>query len=283
MGRQVREIIIPKGLLNSEFYDMWSVFLEGIGIRLCGSGRSEREIVELGVRNSEPESCFSCKRFMGECVGNDIPVFVPMYLSTRKGYFTCPKVSAIADVLRSKDIDVISPIFDVEKSTALKILMDLGDKLGYNRESSLWAAHKALNTKAPGIRMPTERWILLLGHKYVLEECNVQRVVENNGFRCVAIQDLEKTDKKFDFMWDFAEDEISKLSGMKGGCAVLMVSSFGCGPDSVIAPVAEQICKDKQLPFMQLFIDENTGMGGIETRIEAFIDTITYGNRSYLN
>ena len=52
------------------------------------------------------------------------------------------------------------------------------------------------------------------------------------------------------------------------------ISSFGCGCDAVIKEFVEKIFKQNKIPFLYLMIDEHTGEAGIQTRLEAFMDTI---------
>jgi predicted nucleotide-binding protein (sugar kinase/HSP70/actin superfamily) len=53
----------------------------------------------------------------------------------------------------------------------------------------------------------------------------------------------------------------------------LMLTNFGCGPNSFIVPVLEDIMGGK--PMGQLEIDEHAAEAGLVTRLEAFVDTIT--------
>ncbi|MBA7470393.1 hypothetical protein ES707_05678 [subsurface metagenome] len=52
----------------------------------------------------------------------------------------------------------------------------------------------------------------------------------------------------------------------------LMVTNFGCGPNSFMAKTVEDIMADK--PLGQLEIDEHAAEAGIVTRLEAFVNTI---------
>ena len=52
----------------------------------------------------------------------------------------------------------------------------------------------------------------------------------------------------------------------------LIVTNFGCGPNSFILKIVEDIMGKK--PLGQLEIDEHTAEAGIVTRLEAFVDTI---------
>jgi predicted nucleotide-binding protein (sugar kinase/HSP70/actin superfamily) len=54
---------------------------------------------------------------------------------------------------------------------------------------------------------------------------------------------------------------------------LIYVTGFSCGIDSMIEPLVAFEAKRGTSPYMALMIDEHTGMGGIVTRLEAFLDT----------
>lgn len=57
--------------------------------------------------------------------------------------------------------------------------------------------------------------------------------------------------------------------------AVLHLTAFGCGPDSLLNKFIElEAKKHRNIPFMTLMIDEHTGEAGMATRLEAFVDMV---------
>jgi predicted nucleotide-binding protein (sugar kinase/HSP70/actin superfamily) len=59
---------------------------------------------------------------------------------------------------------------------------------------------------------------------------------------------------------------VDKVSG------VCMIVSMGCGPDSLVAEFMREEAQQRDIPFLQLVIDEHTGTAGVVTRIEAFLE-----------
>jgi len=55
---------------------------------------------------------------------------------------------------------------------------------------------------------------------------------------------------------------------------IIHVTAFGCGPDAMVDKLVELECKNKDMPFLSLMIDEQTGEGGVATRLEAFTDML---------
>jgi predicted nucleotide-binding protein (sugar kinase/HSP70/actin superfamily) len=54
---------------------------------------------------------------------------------------------------------------------------------------------------------------------------------------------------------------------------LIYVTGFSCGIDSMIEPLVAFRAKREASPYMALMIDEHTGIGGLVTRLEAFLDT----------
>jgi predicted nucleotide-binding protein (sugar kinase/HSP70/actin superfamily) len=59
---------------------------------------------------------------------------------------------------------------------------------------------------------------------------------------------------------------VDKVSG------VCIIVSMGCGPDSLVAEFMREEAQQRDIPFLQLVIDEHSGTAGIVTRIEAFLE-----------
>ena len=58
---------------------------------------------------------------------------------------------------------------------------------------------------------------------------------------------------------------IDKIDG------IIFLSSFPCGIDSL---VNELVMRKLEKPYINIIIDDNSVSGGIETRIESFVDVI---------
>ncbi len=55
---------------------------------------------------------------------------------------------------------------------------------------------------------------------------------------------------------------------------IIHVTAFGCGPDAMVDKTLELESKSAGVPFLGLTIDEHTGEGGVQTRLEAFVDML---------
>jgi len=56
---------------------------------------------------------------------------------------------------------------------------------------------------------------------------------------------------------------------------IIHITAFGCGPDAMVDKTLELEARAAGMPFLSLAIDEHTGEGGVQTRLEAFVDMLT--------
>ncbi|MDZ4133881.1 MAG: CoA protein activase [Dethiobacteria bacterium] len=58
----------------------------------------------------------------------------------------------------------------------------------------------------------------------------------------------------------------------EGYNGVVQLAPFSCIPEIVAKSLVPQLSKDYGIPVLTLFIDEQTGAAGVQTRLEAFVD-----------
>ena len=60
----------------------------------------------------------------------------------------------------------------------------------------------------------------------------------------------------------------------KGFDGVVQLAPFSCIPEIVAKSIVPSVSREYGIPVMTLFIDEQTGEGGVQTRLEAFVDLL---------
>lgn len=74
------------------------------------------------------------------------------------------------------------------------------------------------------------------------------------------------------------EDETSighsLLAVQQGYDGIISIHPFGCMPSAMIQPILHNISRDKNIPLLDIGIDEHTSETGFYTRIEAFISVL---------
>ena len=73
--------------------------------------------------------------------------------------------------------------------------------------------------------------------------------------------------------WTYSKELIGAISYYQYSVdGILFLSSFPCGPDSLVNEL--MLRKIKNIPMINILIDELTTNTGLETRLESFIDII---------
>lgn len=75
------------------------------------------------------------------------------------------------------------------------------------------------------------------------------------------------------------EDQLSIAytinAAKKGFDGVIHLMPFSCMPETAALPVFERVCKSYDIPFLNISLDEHTGVAGVYTRIEAYLDVLS--------
>jgi len=62
------------------------------------------------------------------------------------------------------------------------------------------------------------------------------------------------------------------LYSRHGYDGVVQLAPFSCIPEIVAKSILPAVSRDHDIPVLTLFIDEQTGKAGVQTRLEAFVD-----------
>lgn len=126
----------------------------------------------------------------------------------------------------------------------------------------------------------------LVGHPYVIYEWIGHDMVDR--FRSygkvftsemISKSDIQKQLKKIHDgprLWEFEAYMLGAALHLIENRLVdklVLVGLFECGPESVIEPYIEDASEKQGIPLLKLYLDDQTGEAGLQTRIEAFMDT----------
>jgi predicted nucleotide-binding protein (sugar kinase/HSP70/actin superfamily) len=295
------KIGIPRALVYWKRPYFWENFFENLGFEVLLSPKTNKEIVEIGVKISDPETCFSNKVYFGHLKwleGNCDLIFVPRL--KRKGNFEyCPKFFGLPDLAKILvKTKVLTETFDEKKEKFEESLVKLGKKLGKKKEEIKVAFQEALK-KEKEIREKQEKEaleklesnlkkIILLSHPYNLYDeyvnLRIKERLEKLGVVPIFIEDIPTPNiepltsnlEHPQFHWEFAKEMTEKIDFILSRKidGAIEISSFACGCDAVLKEFVEKKLKENKIPFLYLIIDEHTGEAGFQTRLEAFVDTI---------
>jgi len=301
---------IPQALIYWKRPYFWEIFFKNLGLEVFLSPPTNKEIVEMGVKVSDPETCFSQKVYWGHLLWLDGKVdliFVPRLKTNEEKLEYCPKFFGLPDLAK---ILVKSPIltetFDERKEKFEKTLRRLGKKLNKNRREVEEAAKSAflkekdyyppftLQSQPTHPKKELKKKIVLVSHPYNLYDdyvnLGIKEKLEKLGAQPIFIDKVpisgnqrnnqrNNQRKSADipkFHWEFGKEIMEKIDTILNYdlAGAIEISSFQCGCDAVIKEFVEKKFKQNKIPFLYLIIDEQSGEAGIQTRLEAFMDTI---------
>ena len=309
---------IPKALIYWKRPHFWEAFFEELGFKVLLSPPTNKEIVGMGVRVSDPETCFAEKVFFGHILWLDEKcdwIFIPRLKTNAEKLEYCPKFFGVPDLAK---ILVKSPIltetFDEKKEKFKETLGRLGKKLNKDQRETEKAVKNALLKEKklkergkedflkemerrkgfqPARHPPAKSGplIVLISHPYNLYDdyvnLGVKEKLEKLGAQPIFIEEvpIEKTKNPKlktqnlgypKFHWEFGKEIMEKVDRILdyGTVGAIEISSFQCGCDAVLKEFVEKKFKENKIPFLYLLIDEQTGEAGIQTRLEAFMDTL---------
>ena len=301
---------IPRALMVYEYASMLIAFLNALGAKVVLSSKTTKQIMEQAVELSYTDSCFPLKLAHGHAASLDnvdyilYPSFIR--LGVKEGdenqKYSCPLVQASPFIIREAlDLEkrLLIPIIDFSRgdADAINSLADCAVKMGFSRKQGRRAALAGIKAQREFEAAQTE-----LGEKLL------QQVRENNQLGVVIfarsymsqdsganlgiaekLAQLGVVPIPLDFL-PLASVDVYEYSDRPywfneskhiAGAAItardpslfgLVLTNFGCGPNSFIINIVEDIMGGK--PLGQLEIDEHAAEAGIVTRLEAFVDTI---------
>jgi len=286
---------IPRMFFYYIYPNLWETFFSELGMKPIVSRPSTTKTVEKASRISETEHCLPNKLFdahLAELVGKVDMVFVPRVLSTIKNHLSCPKFGPLPDAARAdiaRGTEVLSIDIDVSRSPLSKALLLLGKKLNIQKSKTLSAINSAFSAMesahkkmARPNRIKGVLRFLLIGHPYVIHDNflagPILNKLESMGVEVELISFADDTPAKSYILWSTANKIYHELNTLSSEDydGVIQLTVFNCGCDSMMIDTYRQLMKDKNLPYMYLMVDEHLAQSGIDTRVEAFIDSLRW-------
>jgi predicted nucleotide-binding protein (sugar kinase/HSP70/actin superfamily) len=293
---------IPKSLFYWKKPYFWETFFENLGAKVVLSPKTNKEIIERGLRVADPETCFASKVFFGHIMWLDEQnldyIFVPRLKKNELGLEFCPRFFGLPDLIplfvKTK---VLSPKIDLKKESLEKTLRKLGKEIVGNNNGLIRKATEKSLQKEKEIKEKNEkeffnkialkkRKIVLISHPYNLYDdyanLGMENKLEKLGVEVIFIdkipfhQSSNNSISDVSFHWEFGQEMIAQIKRILNEdiSGAIEVSSFQCGCDAVLKEFIEKEFRLRKIPFLYILIDEHTSDAGLQTRIEAFVDTL---------
>jgi predicted nucleotide-binding protein (sugar kinase/HSP70/actin superfamily) len=283
---------IPRALGYYLHPNLWETFLTHAGMQVVLSAPTSRKTIEQAGLLSEAEHCLPFKLFdahLAELIGHVDMVFVPRILSMRANHIACPKLGVLPDSARAqfpKGVRILSVDIDERRTPLADSLAQLGRLLDVDEATSKAAVAQAMAAwrralaDAGSPRSTAALRFLVLGHPYNLHDPflsePILRKLEALGV-CVELVSFARQELAPEpIKWDMCSVMYDQLRRLEPGAwaGVIQLSSFNCGCDSIAGVLFREVLDEKRIPCMTLVLDEHAGQAGVDTRLEAFVDTI---------
>ncbi len=148
------KIGIPRGLYFYVYYPLWYGFFTSLGHDVILSMPTNKEILNTGVSSAVDDICISVKVYHGHVkhlLGKkDVDhVFVPRIVSEDKYKYTCPKLAAMPDLIKSafrkneKKLLSVVMYMNQGKKALHEAFSEVGKKIGENDDRKIKKALKA--------------------------------------------------------------------------------------------------------------------------------------------
>ncbi|MBP2654381.1 MAG: Protein of unknown function CoA enzyme activase [Firmicutes bacterium] len=290
---------IPRGLLYYYYGEIWRRYFERLGVQVVVSGETTRSMIDQGGKIDEV--CLPVKVYIGHaCALKDKAdfIFIPRIVSVAARQYNCPKIIGLPDLVRS-NFPSLPPLLDTEinlrkgRYDLFRAVVELGKRIGNSPIASLTAWLKAVRSVKPVMTSSGGKvngvQVGLIGHPYILNDSHISMDItgklERLGVNVVgagAINDKEivKAAKQLskEIFWHYCQHlagaALALMKFPQPLDGVIFVTSFACGPDSLVGEVLSWHARQLNIPVLMLTMDEHTGEAGLVTRLEAFIDML---------
>lgn len=315
----IQTVGIPRALLYYRYGAFWRRFFEGIGRTVVVSEPSDLGIFERGQEASVDETCLVSKLYLGHVRAlldrDSAPdaIYVPGIANHGRWHTFCTKFQALPDLVENAFYErhprIISTFVEEQETDAHreKVYTEFALGFGVTRKEARSAYRAAVRAQrdhdaalakaqdelvAAQAKLPAgERplTILVAAHPYVLHDPFVGGPVidalRGMGVTVLFSDEFDR-ERAYKRSFDFSQSMPWMINREIVGCVlerfdlvdgIVLMSAYPCGPDSMTDDAISRRIKGK--PLLTLTVDAQSGTAGIETRIESFVDILTYQKR----
>lgn len=299
---------IPRAMLFHHYGELWLKFLESLGAEAVVSEETTGRIITDGAVHADNETCLPVKVFSGHVMSLKDRVdvmLVPRVVSEQFGTLACPKFMGLPDLVRSLAPGmppVLAPRIHLGDRRYLwtKEWYSVARALGGRMLGSASAvAALAYGLEKHRMRVgsrpaPDGMKVGVAGHMYNVHDSRVSLGlldrVKAMGATPVTVDQVLPVQARTQaatlsrkVFWGYESrlaGSVLHWSRTRSVAGVLYVTSFACGPGSIVGALLEdQLHRESSVPLMTITLDEHAGEAGLVTRLEAFIDMLKRSRR----
>lgn len=294
------KIGIPKALLYYRYGYLWEKFFRELGCEIVVSEDTCASTLSAGMKSTVDENCLPLKIFMGHVsalIGRCDYIFVPRFMKTGREEEYCVRFWGLPDLVRNTFVEaqILSYNLHSERSWAEPAEFI---RLGHALHKSPLQALRAYDAGIAAQQLQQQRQIarqnvlcresslkvLLAAQPYLLHDAyistSMQEIIVREGGTILfsdcceqrLCRNLAKNISR-DLYWTMNKEIIGAIEKMKGMVdGIILLTAFPCGTDSLVNELVMRRVKD--VPLIQILLDEHQSASGLETRIESFMDIL---------
>jgi len=301
---------IPRALLVYDYAPLIIGFLNALDARVVLSSQTNNAIMEQATELSYTDSCFPMKLLHGHAAMLKDADYILYPCAIRLGSkdgdanqkYSCPLVQASPFIIRNVlgfGERLLIPIIDFSRGDAdvIKNLGDVAVKMGFSRRKGKEAALAGIQSQRrfeadqavlgrellEQLRQSGQLGVVLFARSYMSQDAGANLGIAEKLAQLgvvpipldfLPLESVNAKDYSDRPYWFYENKYIAGADITVSAPQLygLWLTNFGCGPNSFIIHIVEDIMGGK--PLGQLEIDEHAAEAGIVTRLEAFVDTI---------
>lgn len=307
---------LPRALLMYDYAPLLIGFLNSLGVKTVLSRKTNRQTIEQSLELSYSDSCFPIKLLHGHADSLTHCDYILFPSAIRLGVkegdenqkYACPLVQASPFLVREAlhlGQKMLIPFIDLRlgDDEVIESLARIAGQMGFSRRQGKAAAQAGLVSQRAFEKDREERGrallkqiheknqigVVLLSRAYMYQDSGanlgIAEQLDRLGVVPIPLDFLplssvdvyQYTDRPY-WMYESKLIAGASITASDPRLYGLIITNFGCGPNSFILSVVEDIIGNK--PLGQLEIDEHAAEAGLVTRLEAFVDTIRGFDRS---
>ncbi len=292
---------LPKALLYYRYHVLWENFFHRLGFKTVTSGETNKKILEDGIQYSIDECCLPFKVYMGHVyslIGKCDYILVPRVVNYGEKNIVCTKFNALYDNVRNTFSNAPLLHYNIEVKrgfTEQAGFLQMGMALGKDPLKTLMAYRAAKRAQEQHnlqqarlqdeiLNTSDKLKILIVSHPYNTYDKLIgeplTRYIQSLGGTAVYADRTDKasciresTKLSQSLYWLYNKELIGSVRLLEKKIdGVILLTAFPCGPDSLVNEL--MIRKIKDLPVINIVLDELQGEAGLQTRIESFMDIL---------
>lgn len=292
------KIGIPRSMYYYYYGKLWKRLFNQLGFEVILSPKTNKHIMDLGIKYSYDEMCLSLKNYIGHVAylqGKCDYILIPRIDNFGTNNQTCTNFLATYDIIHNLfDCNILNYNIDYQHNqTEQKGMIQIFQKFGIPKKqilsnyleikNQLLVEEKNMIRENLSNLNSSKSKILVVAHPYnlyddyigkpildILHKLDTKIIYSNLFNRELARKESKKMTSTL--YWKYSKEIIGSIPRIINKIdGIIFLSTFPCGLDSL---VNELIIRKMTVPTLNLIVDDMDSLTGFETRLESFIDVV---------